>query len=475
MTAQADLDARVRAGADLSATGVLTVESRAYNNAFADGSISVGSGADISEISVTARAGGSTSARIDQSVDVGGISITAQGINASDSEARATTIGVLAAGSLVSARAEITPTITAQISNGLTINSTGSVSVVALSEGDAFAFGGGTSGGAFGAGVAEAHAIVTPTVNALIGSSVDLTAGGGISVIAAHNYTSGGSLIADKKAQADTFAPGGGVVSGKFTINEARAGANTSASVAKGATLDAGGTVTIASRSNNIAESNGKNISGGAISVSTVDSTANANANVSAVLDGDVTGTGGLTMAAQSNSAATATAASTNGALLGGVGSSATALASPTITAQITGGHTVDVDGFVSISSTSTGTASAEANGTQGGIAGIGIVSADATVSPNIDTFIAAGSMVRGGTGVSVSSSHNSGGGRTASATASAPGGGVIAGQGASPTPSRTPMSIPISRAASRSTAVPARCRSCRPTATRPSRTPTYS
>ena len=329
VTAQADLDARVRAGADLSAAGVLTVESRAYNNAFADGHISVGSGTGSSDIFVTARAGGSTSARIDEDVDVGGISITAQGINASDSEARATTIGVLAAGSLVSARAEVTPTITAQISNGLTINSTGSVSVVALSEGDAFAFGGGTSGGAFGAGVAEAHAIVTPTVNALIGSSVDLTAGGGISVIAAHNYTSGGSLIADKKAQADTFAPGGGVVSGKFTINEARAGANTSASVGKGATLDAGGTVTIASRSNNIAESNGKNISGGAISVSTVESTANANANVSAVLDGDITGNGGLTMAAQSNSAATATAASTNGALLGGVGSSATAVASP--------------------------------------------------------------------------------------------------------------------------------------------------
>ena len=42
--------------------------------------------------------------------------------------------------------------------------------------------------------------------------------------------------------------------------------------------------------------------------------------------------------------------------------------------------------------------------------------------------------MVRGGGGVSVSSSHNAGGGRTASATASAPGGGVISGQGASPT-----------------------------------------
>src|SRR5262249_47181712 len=97
VTAQADLDARVRAGADLSSGGVLTVESRAYNNAFADGNISVGSGTGISDILVTARAGGSTSARIDEDVNVGGISITAQGINASDSEARATTVGVLAA------------------------------------------------------------------------------------------------------------------------------------------------------------------------------------------------------------------------------------------------------------------------------------------------------------------------------------------------------------------------------------------
>ena len=433
VTAQADLDSRVRGGADLSSGGVLTVESRAFNKAFADGNISVGSGADISSIFVTAVSGGSTIAQIDQSVNVGGINIIAQGVNSSDAEARATTIGVLAAGSLVSANANVAPTITAQIANGLTINSTGSVSVVALSEGDAFAFGGGTSGGAFGAGVAEAHSRVQPIINATIGNNVDLTAGGGISVIAAHNYTSGGTLI-NKKSQADTFAPGGGVVSGKFTINEALANANTTAQVGSGATLDAGGTVVIASRSNNIAESNGKNITGGVISVSTVDSTANANAIVTALLDGNLTGHGGLTIAGQSNSSAKATAASTNGALLGGVGSSATAVASPTISASIKSGHTVDVDGLISLNTSSTGDASAEANGTQGGIAGIGIVSADATVAPNIDTYIAAGNLIRGGGGVSLSAQHNASGGRTASATASAPGGGVIAGQGASPT-----------------------------------------
>ena len=271
-----------------------------------------------------------------------------------------------------------------------------------------------------------------PHVNALIGNGAIISADGSINVVAAHNYTSGGGFI-DKKAQADTFAPGGGLVSGKFTTNESRSTASTDARVGSGAVLDAGLNVTISSRANNVAEANGRNISGGVISVSTVNSTADARGSSTAALEGDVTAGGSLIMVAQANSDAEAAAASTNGSLLGGVGSTATALASPTITAFIDEGLTVNVGGAISISSVSTGDAGAEANGTQGGVAGLGIVNADAFVSPIIATFIGQDAIISAGSGVTVSSQHNAAGGRSARATATAPGGGIISGNGADP------------------------------------------
>jgi hypothetical protein len=82
---------------------------------------------------------------------------------------------------------------------------------------------------------------------------------------------------------------------------------------------------------------------------------------------------------------ATATADAAGGGIVGGDGAVANAIVTPVINASITGN--VDVTGAVTVRVQTTTDADSEAQGTSGGLLGIGSTRSTSTVSPNIDAF----------------------------------------------------------------------------------------
>ena len=116
----------------------------------------------------------------------------------------------------------------------------------------------------------------------------------------------------------------------------------------------------------------------------------------------------------------------------------ANSTASPSVTAAIGDNASVSLAGGISITATSDSDAEATASGVVIGVVGIGSMVSNATVAPMVNAHIGTGSSIHAGGGISIVSQHdaNSGGvtPRGANASATASGGGIVSGEGATPT-----------------------------------------
>ncbi len=127
------------------------------------------------------------------------------------------------------------------------------------------------------------------------------------------------------------------------------------------------------------------------------------------------------------------------GGIGAGAGNDARAVINPIIRASIGAGADVKVLGDIAVTSKSVANASARAVGIAMGGVAVGVSIAQATVTPNIQTFIGQNAIIDAGRDILVRSVHNfnlNGAliDKGARATANTPGGGVIAGNGAEAT-----------------------------------------
>ena len=187
--------ASVGSGAQLTAGGNVTVDAasaRTVNSLAAGTGISLGVGIGVSVAS--AEAGGSTRAKLDGSATAtGDITVQATEIDSARAYAQAVASGIVSAGAN-SATATITPTLEASIGNSATISAGGDLSLLADAVADTQADAFGISAGGFSIGASIANATTSPTIDTHIGSS-NVTAGGGISLTSLFNRNADGSIV----------------------------------------------------------------------------------------------------------------------------------------------------------------------------------------------------------------------------------------------------------------------------------------
>ncbi|MCA9199958.1 MAG: hypothetical protein KDA87_20605, partial [Planctomycetales bacterium] len=152
-----------------------------------------------------------------------------------------------------------------------------------------------------------------------------------------------------------------------------------------------------------------------------------------AKVNGSVDGAGDLSVRSHAAHAADSQAdVGSVGILDGNTGASTQATVRPEVQTSLGGGvvhSSVDMDGNVTVQSTSQSVANAESFGLSfGGSTGIGIVLANSEVAPQVDTFIGTDSLVRAGQAIRVRTQHNQDEKGGAIANADAPGGGVLVG-----------------------------------------------
>jgi len=141
----------------------------------------------------TTTVGGQVTAQLNGNVSQGqDVGVTALATGSSTAEIDAGSAGLLS-GVVNVAKAVLTTGVTALIGNAAVIDVTGALTETATSDDTSTASGLAYSVGLLAFGVVMTTATLTPSVTADIGSDADITAQGGISVMAIHNATPGTS------------------------------------------------------------------------------------------------------------------------------------------------------------------------------------------------------------------------------------------------------------------------------------------
>ena len=285
-------------------------------------------GAAIAQVNVD----GKTTAYSGTGVQIGeasGQSVNSLGIMASDTtdvatRARAIAAGI-GAGTGNQADAGINPTIQASIGANSQVLVGQNVTVVAGSQDDASANLLGVQAGGVAVGVSLASATMSPIVDAFIDKGAQVAATSGSITIQATQDTTNG-------AQASGSATGVSAGTGEGANIAATAAAQVDSYVGSGATLDAGGTVTVDAAGANLASATASTLSVGVVlNVAAIFATAQASGNVNAYLDtGAVVGTaaqaaGGLVVEAVGTDQSAATVNLSGGGAFSGEGGNATA------------------------------------------------------------------------------------------------------------------------------------------------------
>ena len=145
------------------------------------------------------------------------------------------------AGTGIDSDASVTPTINTFVSPSSNINVGGDFAIRTLSESEAIAESRGIAAStSVAVGVSLADAVVAPTVNTFIGNGATINAGGAITVETLHNVDRMGNSLG-RKAKATAEASAGSLLgSGSGADANADASANVNAYVDSGAILNAG-------------------------------------------------------------------------------------------------------------------------------------------------------------------------------------------------------------------------------------------
>jgi hypothetical protein len=447
-TANATVHSLVAAGATLHAGGEVGLSAKVSNLSDAQAVTASLGVLGIGGSVPTATADGDAEAFLDGTV-TNSSSIHVGVAGTAHAGAEGTALGVAAGGSAQGAfvTAEASPTLQARIGNGSTpanVTAQNDITTTADSDADASAQGHTLSLGLdVSLGVVTSTATMDPTVSATVGLGSHVSSSLGlIQVAAAHNLSGKGG------ANALGEAPGGGFISGNGAVPTADASATVTAQVAPDAVLSSRGGIAITADATNLATATASALSLGVGAIGTSVATATANGATSAYLDGNVDECQTLDVTAKGTNVATTNADATSGALaIGGAGVNSSATANPTIGARIgidgalNQGSKVKAMGDVTLGATSL--SNAEAHGFTaaiGGLAGIGIVNATATATPQTSVLVGKGATVEStGGNINIYARHNQDQRKGALATAQAPaGGGLLAGDGATPTATST-------------------------------------
>jgi hypothetical protein len=321
---------------------------------------------------------------------------------------------------------------------------TGNLDVTASSAANVTADTDGLSGGLGAAGVSVANATLTPEVDAYIQSGANVNAGGNVSIRALHNFDTAGALLRNpdltvRGAYAEADAAGGGLIDGKGAVPTATNRPDIDSYIGTSAVVRAGQVTAIESRSAHVAAADAYALSIGiGLSVGASLPTADGNGVVRARLDGTVTGGTDLRLTSQSHGDAKAMGEASGGGLINATIPIVEAQVSPTVEAMIKSTATVDVTRDVTVDTISQGEATAKALGLSVGGLAVGTMRSQAEVSPQVSGYIG-NTTVKAGRHVAVTVRHNAtltgpSASNDAEATAETTRGGLVAGQGASPT-----------------------------------------
>jgi hypothetical protein len=352
--------------------------------------VAVGGLAGISGSGATTTVGGQVTAQLNGNVSQGqNVVVTALATGSSTAEIDAGAAGLL--GGVVNlASALLSTGVAALIGNAAVIDVSGVLTETATSDGTSTASGLAYSLGLLAFGVVVTTATITPSVTAAIGSDADITAEGGITVMAIQNATPGASgsppqPVAGMGAFATSEAPltlGLGVA-GNGAVPTATAQANVAIDVGSAATLSSAGDIRIEADAANIAQANAKALAvsiGAAIGTSI--SNATAGGGTSAQLDGSVSKANNFFLDANSINSAQTNASATSGAILSGTGATATSTIPSQASTQADAGAGSSLAGVAQtaqIQATAQNRSTAAANGNTFGLVAIGVVLTTAT------------------------------------------------------------------------------------------------
>ncbi len=390
--ANAATTARSGAGSVLTAGGLLSIHADAANLANTESSgLSLSLVVSAGSSSATSNALGTTTAEIaGGSGGSSGVDVRALGRNYADAQANASGGGLAAGVNSGDAKAKAGGAVTSgagNTSSASTVTSSGSITLLALSQSDANAQARGLSVGLLGAvGVMSANAEVSPEVSNIVKGTTTLS-GQGVNVLAQHNQ--GGNGMPNARAKADSAGIGAGVsVAGANAV--AKSSANTRSETQGAATLNGnGGVVTVQALARNGANADGTALGGGGLARGAMTATSTSAGSTVATSASRVNG-GGLTIDATASQTSTATSSSAAGGLLAAsAGARATSSVAPTVTASIGAGAQIDVNGAVNVGANATTQSTGIADGVQfaGGVGAGGSV-ADVDVNPTMTTTI---------------------------------------------------------------------------------------
>lgn len=258
--ANADVQAYAGSGTTINGASGVTVKSRASNDAEATTNGDAYGVVGVGTVTATATASGTTKAYIQQAALLTGSSLTilAQGLNDADALTDSASGGLISGrGSFSTATAN--PTVEAYASSGSngSINLTGQTAITALALGDANSTAEGDSGGIGSFGKSKADASWTPNVDAYVGTSSTLIAGGDVTIQAFNNFnfneaTLTGTVNTVKKTTATAKSSVGGIVGGTGSETAVTVNSNVDATIKAGASVTStGGDVAVIAASRN--------------------------------------------------------------------------------------------------------------------------------------------------------------------------------------------------------------------------------
>ena len=326
---------------------------------------------------------------------IGSLNIGATTDDTAGAKATASSGGGIA-GDASDANSSVTPHLSAILGNGAVVNATGNVSITTDSSGSAISQADGTLVALGAVGASSATATFAPSGSAVIGEQAFIGTNGNIIVSATDATT--GSITATADSSSGAFVAGVGASATATDNGSALAEAD------DGATLDAGGTVSIWSAISENAESNTNTIALGFVTLGSQNGTSSADGTSTAELGSDTTVIAdALQVEAAGSANATTTSDASAGGIASGLGAGADDDASPIVTAEILDGAQVTAAQNVTVLAYGSGSTDAVTNGTAGAaFAEIGSSDSTATGTPSVDAAIGRNSVVDAGGNVMV-------------------------------------------------------------------------
>ncbi|MEO8133499.1 MAG: hypothetical protein ABI831_05960, partial [Betaproteobacteria bacterium] len=432
---------RINSGVTLSAGGTVSIDGLSRNVAKANTTgLSIGGVAAGGDSIATANASGSTIARLDSNLTLGGalsMSAISRDTASTDSTALNATFGFGISGQR--ATSNVAPTVSALVAPGLTVNVNGRVDLFADALTDAVSTARGTGlAGLVSANASRATAQVTPVVSAGFGGGSNITGRGGIGVRAYNNFDAAGNQAAGG-AEATATSPS---VSILVAISGADANATTRATVtgsaASNSTLFSNGDISFDARSAGDAHATTSGAAGGGfVGLGATRSTAVAQDSISAGFDGSITGGHSLSVYGLGANTSAADSSAHDFSGFAAIGSAVSTATTTTNVQAFVRGSAITLGGDLNVTAQAFGGGNATAKGDNFSFGGsFGRNAATTTVTPTARAVIDGFPTINVGGSVNMAALQNYydiNGNRApnpASASATASGGGALFGIG---------------------------------------------